>query len=140
MTRSSSIDWACASQPPRRFRLRLGAEHTIRQLRHSAKLAAALWLVLAFVVWNVVFDRVLVLAGRRYAHAAAIAARAGHPYILIDDWMRPAVAHGVRVASVTAIGIAAFGLIAVVIASRVDRKRRRSGNWVIEQSGNWVID
>jgi len=102
----------------------LASKHTtIGRLRQSATLAAVLWLVLAFVVWNVVFDRVLVLAGRRYVHAAALAARAGHPFILIDDWMRPAVASGVRVASVTAIGIAAFGLIAVVIASRVDRQR-----------------
>jgi hypothetical protein len=96
---------------------------TIGWLRHSATLAGALWLVLAFVVWNVVFDRVLVLAGRRYTHVAAIAAREGHPYVLINDWMRPAVSHGVRVASLTAIGIAAFGLIAVVIASRLDRQR-----------------
>jgi hypothetical protein len=112
---------------------------TIGRLRHSAKLAGALWLVLAFVVWNVVFDRVLVLAGRRYTHVAATATREGHPYVLINDWMRPAVSYGVRVASVTAIGIAAFGLIAVVVASRVDQKRERNralGNRVIEESGN----
>ena len=96
---------------------------TIDRLRHSPKLAGTLWLVLAFVVWNVVFDRVLVLAGRRYTHAAAIAFREGHQYVRIDEWMRPAVAHGVRVASVTALGIAAFGLIAVAFASRLDRRR-----------------
>lgn len=86
-------------------------------------MAAALWLVLAFAVWNVVFDRILVLAGRRYSFAAATAVRDGHDYIRIDDWMRPAIVHGVRVASLTALAIAVFGLIAVVIASRVDRKR-----------------
>jgi hypothetical protein len=107
---------------------------TIGRLRHSATLAGALWLVLAFVVWNVVFDRVLVLAGRRYAHAAATAARQGHPYLLINDWMRPAVTYGVRVASATAIGIAAFGLMAVVIAVRLDRERGGDG-----ESGNRVI-
>jgi hypothetical protein len=85
--------------------------------------AAALWLVLAFAVWNVVFDRILVLAGRRYSFAAATAVRDGHDYVRIDDWMRPAIVHGVRVASLTALAIAVFGLIAVVIASRVDRKR-----------------
>jgi hypothetical protein len=128
MTRSFSIDWACASQRPTRSRLLwLGTKQTIGRLRHSAKLAAALWLVLAFVVWNVVFDRVLVLAGRRYTHAAAIAVREGHPYLRIDDWMRPAVSRGVRLASATALGIAVFGLTAVVIASRVDRKRKRIG-------------
>src|SRR5215471_1411435 len=123
MTSSCSIDWACGSSPGTPSpQLRLANKlTTVGRLRHSATLAGTLWLVLAFVVWNVVFDRVLVLAGRRYAHAAAMAARAGHPYILLDDWMRPAVTHGVHLASVTAIGIAAFGLIAVVIASRVDR-------------------
>jgi hypothetical protein len=85
--------------------------------------AAALWLVLAFAVWNVVFDRILVLAGRRYAFAAVTAARNGHDYVRIDDWMRPATLHGVRVASVVALAIALLGLMAVAIASRLDRKR-----------------
>jgi hypothetical protein len=90
--------------------------------------AAALWLVLAFAVWNVVFDRVLVLAGRRYSFAAATAVRDGHDYIRIDDWMRPAIVHGVRVASLTALAIAVFGLIAVAIAARLDRKRRSAAS------------
>lgn len=86
-------------------------------------MAVALWLVLAFTVWNVIFDRILVLAGRRYSFAATTAARAGHDYLRIDDWMRPAIANGVRVASLAALAIAAFGLVAVAIASRLDRKR-----------------
>jgi hypothetical protein len=110
----------------------LDIKRTIHQLRHSARLAAALWLVLAVVVWNVVFDRILVLAGRRYSYAAATAVRDGKGYLRIDDWMRPAIAHGVRVASVTALAIAAFGLIAVVIASRVDRRRRSRANYVLK--------
>jgi hypothetical protein len=44
-------------RPQRSLRLRLGV-------------ALALWIVLALVVWNVVFDRVLVVAGRQYVHAA----------------------------------------------------------------------
>ena len=104
----------------------MGIKHTIHQLRHSARLAAALWLVLAFVVWNVVFDRILVLAGRRYLHAAALAVRDQHSYLRIDDWMRPAIAHGVHVASLTAVAVAAFGLVAVVIASRLDKRRNRT--------------
>ena len=102
---------------------RLNIRRTLHQLRHSARLAGALWLVLAFVVWNVVFDRILVLAGRRYSSAATMAVREGRNYLRIDDWMRPAIAHGVRVASVTALGIAVFGLIAVTIASRADKRR-----------------
>jgi hypothetical protein len=101
----------------------LGIKRSVDQLRRSARLAAALWLVLAFLIWNVVFDRILVLAGRRYSYAAAMAVRDGKTYVRIDDWMRPAIAHGVRVASVTALGIAAIGVIAVMIGARVDRRR-----------------
>ena len=39
----------------------------------QVKTAAMLWVVFAVVVWNVVFDRVLVLEGRRYVYAAATA-------------------------------------------------------------------
>ena len=39
------------------------------------RLASALWLVLAMIVWNVIFDRVIVLAGRRYVYEASAAAR-----------------------------------------------------------------
>ena len=91
-------------------------------LRRSRRLATLLWLVLALTVWNVVFDRILVLAGRRYSYAAATAVRQGHEYVRINDWMRPAVTHGVRVASVVALAIAVIGLIAVAIASRIDRR------------------
>ena len=91
-------------------------------MRHSARLAAVLWLVLAFLVWNVVFDRTLVLAGRRYSYAAAMAVRQGH-YLKIDDWMRPAASHGVRVATLAALAIAAFGLVAVALAQRAERKK-----------------
>jgi hypothetical protein len=72
-------------------------------------------------VWNVVFDRILVIAGRRYAYAAAQAVREGRGYLRIDDWMRPAITHGVHVATIAAVGIAAFGLSAVAIAKRLDR-------------------
>lgn len=69
------------------------------------------------------FDRILVLAGRRYSRAATQAVREGHGYLRIDDWMRPAISQGIRVASLTALGIAILGLIAVTIAARVDRKK-----------------
>jgi hypothetical protein len=49
----------------------------------------------------------------------------GRPYVRIDDWMRPAIAHGVRVATVAGIAIAVFGLIAVVFALRFDHRTKR---------------
>jgi hypothetical protein len=101
----------------------LGIKQSVRALRRSARVAAALWLVLAFLVWNVVFDRILVLAGRRYANAAATAVRERHAYLRIDDWMRPAITHGVHVATIAGLSVAVFGFVAVVIASRLDRRK-----------------
>ena len=100
-----------------------GPSRRLRQILRSPRVAAALWLVLAFCVWNVIFDRILVLAGRRYSNAAATAVRDGRGYVRIDDWMRPAIAHGVRVATTAGVAIAVFGLIAVALASRVDQRR-----------------
>jgi len=73
------------------------------------KTAAVLWVVFALVVWNVVFDRVLVLEGRRYVHAAAAAADAHQPYVLAEPWMRAAQARGVKLAT----GVAAHRAIRI---------------------------
>ncbi len=61
------------------------------------RLALALWIAWAVLVWNVVFDQVIVLAGRDYIQAA-LAASAG-PFANMDDWMRPAARRGVWFAS-----------------------------------------
>ena len=61
--------------------------------------------------------------------------REGHGYVHIDDWMRPAIAHGVRVASLTALGIAAFGLIAVAVASRIDTAGGSSADLQVRVTG-----
>jgi hypothetical protein len=50
----------------------------LRQPGPAARLARALWIVWAVLVWNVVFDRVIVVAGRSYITAAYRAA-AGDP-------------------------------------------------------------
>jgi hypothetical protein len=47
---------------------------SLRQPVRAARMARWLWIAFAIVVWNVVFDRVLVLAGRQYVHAATVAA------------------------------------------------------------------
>ena len=57
-------------------------------------IALAIWIAFAVVVWNVVLDQVIVLAGRRYVVAAIAAAQGSGPYARLDDWMRPAVARG----------------------------------------------
>jgi len=86
-----------------------------------ARVAAALWIAWAVVAWNVVLDQTIVLAGRRYVVAAIGAAQRSQgagPYARIDDWMRPAVAHGFWLATVVAGAILATGLFLLRAASR----------------------
>ena len=80
------------------------------------RVAVALWFVWAIVVWNVVFDRVIVLAGRRYVHAAAVAASGSRPYERIDDWMPAAVTRGLWIASGSAGLLLVVGLVAIRLA------------------------
>lgn len=77
------------------------------------RLARALWIAWAVIVWNVVFDRVIVMAGRRYVFAAATAFGRGLPYVRMDDWMRPAVSRGAEIASASAAAILLAGLFAI---------------------------
>ena len=44
------------------------------KVRAGVSLARGLWIVWAIVVWNVVFDHVIVVAGREYLAAAIVAA------------------------------------------------------------------
>lgn len=81
-------------------------------------MAGALWVAWAVVVWNVVFDRVLVVAGRSYVHAARLAAARDGPYARMDDWMRPAVTQGLWIATVVAAAILLVGFIALRAAAR----------------------
>ena len=90
----------------------------LRSLRSHLGVAIALWIALAIVVWNVVFDRVLVVAGRQYVHAAARAARDSGPYVRVDDWMRPAARRALGMASVAGGTILAAGLVSIGLATR----------------------
>jgi hypothetical protein len=92
----------------------------LRQPAPSARLARALWIAWAVVVWNVVFDRVIVVAGRQYVHAASSAAAAdpAAPPLNMDDWMEPAVRRGLIAATAAAGVILATGLVAIGRAER----------------------
>jgi hypothetical protein len=92
-----------------------------------ARLASLLWIALAVVVWNVVFDRVLVVAGRAYARDASLAARRGQPFLKVDDYMRPAARRGLQWATLSAGGVALAGLLAVKLAAVRDERRKVSG-------------
>jgi hypothetical protein len=82
-----------------------------------ARFAAALWIVWAIVVWNVVFDHVIVVAGRDYVRAALVAAHGTGPYARMDDWMRPAMARGLWIATGASAMILLVGLAAIRRAS-----------------------
>ena len=93
----------------------------LREPRRAARIASVLWIAWAVVLWNVVFDHVIVVAGRWYLHAAQLAAEAGGPYARIDDWMRPAVTRGLWIATAAAGAVLLIGLLAVRLSARVGR-------------------
>ena len=86
---------------------------SLREPKRLARVAVALWVLWAVVVWNVVFDHTIEVAGRAYLHAAALADHSGGPYARIDDWMRPAASRGLWTAGLAAAALLAVGLIGV---------------------------
>jgi hypothetical protein len=92
----------------------------------AARLARTLWVLWAVIVWNVVFDRVIVVSGRSYiAAASTAAATAGARRPNMDDFMRPAVARGFWLASASAGAVLAIGLAGVRAAAQRGRGPRR---------------
>jgi hypothetical protein len=85
----------------------------------ARRIAVWIWIAAVIVVWNAVFDHVVVVAARQYLDAAALAARRGGPYARMDDWMRPAVARAVRLASEFAAAVLAVGAVGLWLAGRV---------------------
>jgi hypothetical protein len=86
-------------------------------MTRASRVAAALWIAWAVIVWNVVFDHVIVTAGRYYVSAAAAAAAHNH-YISMDDWMRPAVGRGLWIATSAAVAILVVGALGLWRATR----------------------
>jgi hypothetical protein len=98
-----------------------GRDAIIEPMATARQLARGLWIAWAIVVWNVVFDHVIVVAGRDYLTAALVAARGPGPYAHMDDWMRPAITHGLWIAT------AASGLILLVGFAGIHRATSRKG-------------
>jgi hypothetical protein len=84
----------------------------LRQPARAARIARALWVLWAVIVWNVVLDHVIVVAGRRFIAAAQLAA------VNMDAWMRPAVARGLWLATASASVILFVGLVCIHRATR----------------------
>ena len=80
-------------------------------------IARGLWIVWAILVWNVVFDHVIVVAGREYLAAAFVAANSG-AYARMDDWMRPAITRALWIATGSSALILLVGLVAIRHATK----------------------
>jgi hypothetical protein len=100
----------------------------LRQPARTARFARALWIAWAVIIWNVVFDHVIVVAGRAYLAAAALAAGAAGSqtarYVNMDDWMRPAVSRALWIATLAAGVVLVVGLAAVSLAARAATSAR----------------
>jgi hypothetical protein len=94
----------------------------LRQPARAAGLARVLWIAWAVLVWNVVFDHVIVSAGRQYVGAAerAVAGTdSAAPYFEnMDDWMRPVVSRALWTATASAAAILVVGLSTIHVAAR----------------------
>jgi hypothetical protein len=91
---------------------------TLRQATAAARLARALWIVWAVIAWNVVFDQVIVRAGRDYLAAAGRASATHALRPNMDAYMRPAAERGVRIATAAGALILFVGLASLRAAAR----------------------
>ena len=88
-------------------------------------IARGLWIVWAILAWNVVFDHVIVVAGREYLAAAIVAANSG-AYARMDDWMRPAITRGLWIATGSSALILLVGFAAIRHATTNENAARRA--------------
>ncbi|MBK5297687.1 MAG: hypothetical protein JJE40_11055 [Vicinamibacteria bacterium] len=85
-------------------------------MRDRRVLAAALWLVLAFLVWNVRFDYGVRISARSYLTHRALYLRAAEPSIEMASAMRAGIRDSARAATVIALPLA--GLAVWLAATR----------------------
>ena len=93
--------------------------------RHA--LALAVWTAFAGVVWNVVFDRVLVVAGRQYVAAAVVADGDSAPRPRLEDWMLSAQRRAFTAATKAAAGVFVSGFIPIGLLVRRARAAEQKG-------------
>jgi hypothetical protein len=94
----------------------------LRRPAPAARVARVLWIAWALVVWNLVFDRSIITAGRAYVHAAVESV--GAPPPRMDDWMRPAVTRGLWTATAAGGAVLVAGLLSVRWAARAGASRQ----------------
>lgn len=91
-------------------------------MRDRRLLAAALWLLLAFLVWNVRFDVGVRVSASAYLRARAMYVRGAGPRVEMASAMRAGARDSARAATMWALPAAAVG-----VALLVTRLRRFQG-------------
>jgi hypothetical protein len=86
--------------------------------RALGRAAVVAWAACAVVVWNVVFDAIVIEAGRDYLTRQALHQQGQGGAVTIRGVMDPGVARAARTATVSAGAVAAAGLAATWLASR----------------------
>jgi hypothetical protein len=86
-----------------------------RRPRRAALLA---WAACAVVVWNVVFDAIVIRSGREYLALQALHQQGRAPAVTIRDVMDPGVARAAKTATVSGGVAGAAGLLAVWLVGR----------------------
>ena len=97
-------------------------------MRERRALAAALWLLLAFLVWNVRFDYGIRVAAAGYVNARTLSVRGEAPPIEMGSTMRAARTASARAATAVAAPALVVALwlgATAVLRSRVARQGTR---------------
>jgi hypothetical protein len=91
-----------------------------RRVRRAALLA---WIACAVVIWNVVFDGIVVQAGREYLTIQALGRQGRGPSVTLREIMHPAAARAARTATIAGGAIGAAGILAVWASARLGAGR-----------------
>ncbi len=90
-------------------------------MTRPAKVAMALWLLLAIVVFNVTFDWETRAAGYAFIRSQRARQQQGLPVLSLNDGFRPMVGAAARQGAFWFVVVAAFGTAATTAAARKDR-------------------
>jgi hypothetical protein len=94
------------------------------RVRRAAYLA---WIVCAAVVWNVVFDAIVIQSGRDYLTLQALRQQGRGPAVTIHGVMDAGVARAAREATRSGGAVGAAGMLAVWLVSRLQSRRSAAG-------------
>jgi hypothetical protein len=90
--------------------------------------ALVAWAVCAAVVWNVVFDAIVIDAGRDYLTRQALHQQGRGGPVTIRDVMDPGVARAARTAALSGAAVASAGLLVTWLAWRARPGRSARGS------------